>query len=561
MKAVAYVRSSTDKQAASPERQRSAIRDYAARKGYTITAWFEDVGVSGDDDDRRVGFLQLLDAADRREIDRVIVFDRARFGRGDSIQMAKWTGRLRKASVRLETAVDGKVVDWGTMIGRITDAIDAEMSAEYQRTLAKNTVSGKLQKLRDVTTNGLLGQPPTYGRLREIVRVDGSRIVATSVVDPAHGPIVEQMFRLYCQPGWSVRKIALHLNRENIPSMRGGVWSCSAVRGVLENPLHAGDYRYGVLRRGKHAAMGPAGTILDRDRDDKVARGEPVIIRNAVEPTVPRALFDQVQRLLRERARQTVPENKVRVLSGVVACGSCGQTMRVVGNHFRCCGDPRLGKPCKGHVVREDAITNMVIDGLRGFLAPSQLARLEQRLSKKASANSSPARPHGPRKGTAQRELARLEREISAGVKKLPMMPVRAAIELGKHIDRLTAQRDAIASTVLAVAPSTSHTPADHKARVKQAMSLLHTLHKVLTGKSIAASNESLRRLGARVFLEVSPSKKAVRVTFGNPARRGGSRPREHEGLRLSERCPRSPTPARRPPAPRAQRRGSGSRS
>jgi hypothetical protein len=196
--------------------------------------------------------------------------------------------------VRLETAVDGKVVDWGTMIGRITDAIDAEMSAKYQRTLAKNTVSGKLQKLRDVTTNGLLGQPPTYGRLREIVRVDGSRIVATSVVDPAHGPIVEQMFRLYCQPGWSVRKIALHLNRENIPSMRGGVWSCSAVRGVLENPLHAGDYRYGVLRRGKHAAMGPAGTILDRDRDDKVARGEPVIIRNAVEPTVPRALFDQV---------------------------------------------------------------------------------------------------------------------------------------------------------------------------------------------------------------------------------------------------------------------------
>ena len=214
-----------------------------------------------------------------------------------------------------------------------------------------------------------------------------------------------------------------------------------------------------------------------------------------------------------------------------------------------------------GHVVREDAITKTVIDGLRGFLAPGQLARLEQRLNEKALAKSAPVRRHGPKKGIAQRELARLEREITAGVKKLPLMPVGAAIELGKHIDRLTAQRDAIASTVSAVAPSTSHTPADHKARVKQAMSLLHTLHKVLTGKSIAASNESLRRLGARVFLEVSPSKKAVRVTFGNPARRGGSRPREHEGLRLSERCPRSPTPACQAPALPARRPDSESRS
>lgn len=207
----AYIRASSDKKVASPGRQRDAIKEYADRKGYAVVSWFEDFGISGDDD-RRVDFLAMLAAADRSEFSRILVFDRARFGRGDSIQAARRIGRLRKARVRLETVADGKVVDWSTMTGRIIDAIEAEVASDYQRTLACNTLSGKLTKLKDVTSNGLAGQPPTYGRLRKVVRVEESRIISTSVIDPSTGPIVMSELRMHAEPGGSIRNIATTLN-------------------------------------------------------------------------------------------------------------------------------------------------------------------------------------------------------------------------------------------------------------------------------------------------------------------------------------------------------------
>lgn len=538
MKVAAYVRSSSDKQVASPERQRASIRDYAARKQYTIVEWFEDVGVSGDDDVRRVGFQEMLRAADRHEFARVITFDRARFGRGDSIQASQWTGRLRKARVSLETAVDGKVVDWSTMTGRLTDAIDAEVAADYQRTLARNTVSGVANKLRDIVSNGLAGQPPTYGRRREVLRVDGGRIISTSVVDPVTGPIVLRMFRMYAKPGGSVRQIANTFNAEGIPALRGGAWSCSAVRGVLENPLHAGDYRYGVRQRGKHAALGKGGTIVPRDRDDPVTRGEPIYVRDAVQPTVPRALFEQVQQLLRERARQTVPEHKVKPLSGIVACGKCGQTMRGMYAGFRCCGDPRFGKACQGYVVPQQEITTRVVNGFRDkLLEPRRLKTIESALKRKAAAAATTGRASkvGASPAAIRREITRLDREISGGVEKLPLMPAGVAIELGQHLDRLRAQRAAL------MAQAGDDKPAAEGAGVlsvvREAIAMLRELESAIVSGESAAINEAFRRIGMRAFLDLSPAGKRVRVTFGNAPRRGGSKPKNagrSDALRLS---------------------------
>lgn len=539
MKVAAYVRSSSDKQVASPERQRSAIRDYAARKGYAVVHWFEDVGVSGDDDDRRVGFQAMLRAAEARQFARVITFDRARFGRGDSIQASQWTGRLRKAKVALETAVDGKVVDWSTMTGRLTDAIDAEVAADYQRTLARNTVSGVANKLRDVISNGLAGQPPTYGRCRKVLRVDGGKVVSTSIVDPATAPIVVRMFRMYANAGGSVRQIATTLNAEGIPSQRGGVWSCSAVRGVLSNPLHAGDYRYGVRQRGKHAALGPGGTIVPRDRDDPMTRGEPIYVRDAVEPTVPRSLFDRVQQLLHERARQTVPEHKVKPLSGIVACGRCGQTMRGMYAEFRCCGDPRFGKACGGHVVRQQAITSEVVEGIRArLLEPRRIKALEAALTRKVLAAGSGGRAGKatPTAAGIRRQIAKLDREIAGGVEKLPLMPPGVAVELGQHLERLRARRAALAAEIPGDKPAPQQSSTLQA--VREAIAMLRELESAIEAGESAAINEALRRLGTRAFLDVSPRGKHVRVTFGNAPRRGGSRPKaaaREQALRLSE--------------------------
>ena len=556
----AYVRASSDKQVASPVRQRDAINEYADRKGYRVVSWFEDFGISGDDDDRRVEFLAMLDAADRSEFSRILVFDRARFGRGDSIQAARWTSRLRKARVRLETVADGKVVDWSTMTGRIVDAIEAEVAADYQRTLARNTLSGKLTKLKDVISNGLAGQPPTYGRLREVVRVEGSRIISTSVVDPSTGPIVMRMFRMYAEPGGSIRNIATTLNEENIPPLRGEAWSCSAVRGVLENPIHAGDYRYGVRQSGKHASLGTGCTLVDRDRDDPVRRKAAMYFQDVVEPTVPRDLFDKVQRLLKERARQTVPTPKVKPLSGIIACGNCGQTMRSMNTEFRCCGDPRFGKACHGYVAPQQAVTSAVMTGIsEAYTKPDRLKVLKAEL-RRLAANQG-GQPAPVKVGAMRREIAAIDRKIAGAVEKVLLMPPAAAAEIGKRIDQLKAQQAALQAEISDQAGASFPAAAE---LVEEAVSVLRELGETAASGSPKAINETLRRMGARAALEVTPKGKSVHVTFGNPPRKGGSKPKKvpRKGpLRLS-RSPRpSPRRCRRGPGPRARRPDWGSRS
>jgi site-specific DNA recombinase len=555
MNVVAYIRASSDKQVASPSRQRDAITEYAHRKGYQVTAWFEDFGISGDDDDRRVDFLAMLDAADQGGFSRILVFDRARFGRGDSIEAAKWTSRLRKARVQLETVADGKVVDWSTMPGRISDAIAAEVAADYQRTLARNTLSGKLTKLRDVTANGLAGQPPTYGRLREVVRVEGSRIISTSIVDPATGPIVVRMFRMYAEPGGSIRKIATTLNQENIPPLRGEAWSCSAVRGVLENPIHVGDYRYGVRQSGKHASLDAGSTLVDRDRTDPLRRKAPMYFRDVVEPTVSRELFDKVQQLLKERARQTVPERKVKPLSGIIACGNCGQTMRSMYAEFRCCGDPRFGKACRGYVAHQQSVTSAVMAGIReAYTKPDRLRSLRTELRRLADKHGE--QPAPVKVKALRREIASIDRKIAGAVEKVLLMPPAAAAEIGKRIEQLKAQRNALEVEITAQAGASF--PAAEEL-VEEAVGVLRELGKTAASGSPKAINETLRRMGARATLEVTPKSKAIRVTFGNPPRKGGSKPKKtaRKGpLRLS-RSPRAPPRrGRRAPWLRARRPG-----
>ncbi|MCR9161172.1 MAG: recombinase family protein [Nannocystaceae bacterium] len=71
---VGYVRTSTSRQDLSPEAQRHAIEDWAARHGVTIVAWGEDVGVSGSVHPlERAGFGQALHEMDLHRAGTLLV--------------------------------------------------------------------------------------------------------------------------------------------------------------------------------------------------------------------------------------------------------------------------------------------------------------------------------------------------------------------------------------------------------------------------------------------------------------------------------------------------------
>lgn len=74
MTAVAYVRRSTTGQEESFSIQREKLKRYAEAHGYKIGQWFEDDGLSGDDENRP-GFLSMIDAAKRGGFEYILVVD------------------------------------------------------------------------------------------------------------------------------------------------------------------------------------------------------------------------------------------------------------------------------------------------------------------------------------------------------------------------------------------------------------------------------------------------------------------------------------------------------
>ena len=80
-RAVLYLRMSSDKQETSIDDQRAELLTYAEKHGYVIVGEYLDEAISGDDTERRTGFLQMREDTRSGRFDLVLCWDQDRFGR------------------------------------------------------------------------------------------------------------------------------------------------------------------------------------------------------------------------------------------------------------------------------------------------------------------------------------------------------------------------------------------------------------------------------------------------------------------------------------------------
>ncbi|MGE0193791.1 MAG: recombinase family protein [Planctomycetota bacterium] len=81
-KAIGYARASTSRQDLSPGAQRAAVEAWAAARGVTVVAWFEDLGISGGAElDKRPGLLAAIDALRTHGAGALLVARRDRLAR------------------------------------------------------------------------------------------------------------------------------------------------------------------------------------------------------------------------------------------------------------------------------------------------------------------------------------------------------------------------------------------------------------------------------------------------------------------------------------------------
>ena len=146
-----------------PEMQLSELREYAARRGWTITSEYVDQGVSGSKESRPE-LNQLMADAHRRKFDAVLVWKVDRFGRSLK-HLVNALADLCAYGVAFVSFRDN--LDLSTPSGRLMFQIIGAM-AEFERSLIQERVRAGLRNAR--------AKGKKFGRPR--VQVDGVRVAA-----------------------------------------------------------------------------------------------------------------------------------------------------------------------------------------------------------------------------------------------------------------------------------------------------------------------------------------------------------------------------------------------
>ena len=299
-----YARVSTDMQAESGKSiaaQLAEMREYAAKRGWTVVAEFTDPGFSGTNMDRP-GLEALLAAAEQRSFDILLVHELSRLSRRlfDTFHIFEKLGKL---DIGL-ASVKEPDFDFSTPTGRLFLTILAALHQYYVDLLKMHTRKSKRQRARDGLYNASI---TPYG-----YRHSGDADTPPVIVEE-EARAVREMFQRYATGRYSAREIADWLNDAGFRARSGRRFSKDTVADMLRNPFYKGFVAY---RQGS------------RDQ----SAGE--LFPGKHEPIVSPELWDLCRRIRVQRRgapRTYQPKYRVYLLNGM----SRGSTIK--GTEVPCC--------------------------------------------------------------------------------------------------------------------------------------------------------------------------------------------------------------------------------
>lgn len=298
------------------ESQEKEIRRYIALKGYELDeehVYPEAKSAYYLTYRERLQFMRLLDACRRKLIDVVVVSEFSRIARKQH-ELALLIGLIESYGVRVESCTE---VYEKTAVGTFLLAANAfanELEVEKTR---HRTTRGKMDRLND---GNLCGSGiPTYGyRFIDTEHETNARYV---IYEP-EAEVVILIFEKADQ-GWSVRRIAIYLTEQGIPTAKGlSVWSNQSVDRILKNHAYIGEAIALKWKKDERHKARP------RHADEHLQLPSGII-----PPIIDVELFERVQRQLCTNKTDSIRSNKHDELGLMRAkkayCGICGWAMKV----------------------------------------------------------------------------------------------------------------------------------------------------------------------------------------------------------------------------------------
>lgn len=221
MKAIAYLRVSTDKQAEHGlglDIQAKAIRDWAKAGGHKVVATYRDEGVSGSNGlDTRPGLQEAFRAVEAGEGDALVVYRLDRLARKLGSQIT-WIEQLESKGRAVVSVTEPDVGqdEMRTLVRQILGAI-----SEYERAvIVRRMQDGRAAKS---AAGGFAYGSPAYGQRAQ----DGAL-----VDDQAEQAVIARIRELRGS-GASLRTIAATLTEEGHRPKRAAKWHPESLSKII----------------------------------------------------------------------------------------------------------------------------------------------------------------------------------------------------------------------------------------------------------------------------------------------------------------------------------------
>jgi site-specific DNA recombinase len=309
-----YARVSTEEQAKKGYSLKDQIAECRKKAGTNDVIEYVDEGVSGEFLDRPALTKLRQDVRDGI-IDKVICLDPDRLSRKLMNQLLI-TDEFDKRGVEL-VFVNGEYAK--TPEGQLFYSLRGAI-AEFEKAKINERMSrGRREKARQ---GKVLRDFKIYG-------YDYDQETKQLIINEHEAEVVKLVFDLFTKPNSLVKGIngiAHYLTEKQIPTKRGvGVWHRQVVRQMLMNRVYIGEFYQnrwnteGMLAN-KHLDPEERIPMRLRPKEEWILIPCPQIIDTET--------FNHAQRLLQESRRRWAKQSKHKyLLSGLVRCGECGNTM------------------------------------------------------------------------------------------------------------------------------------------------------------------------------------------------------------------------------------------
>jgi DNA invertase Pin-like site-specific DNA recombinase len=362
----------------SIENQLTICRQYIAHHAeLQETAVYMDDGCTGLNYNRE-GYLQMMEAAGRGEIDCIITKTLARLGRehAETIKLFKHTFVVLQ--LRYIAVVDH--IDFNGRIESMDIPFKVVMNDNYSLETSKNVRSAFRAK---AGRGEFIGSFAPYGYQK--ASDDKSRLE----IDPEAAAVVKRIYSEFIG-GKNIMGIAHGLNDENLPcpsvykQMKGYnynnnrklektcYWTYSTVKRILqdESEVYIGNM---VQHRTEKMAYNVEQLLA-------VPKEEWIHTENTHEAIIDRQDHEVVQRLIRMHWKPMDCSKNLNRFAGMVYCGDCGRslvrTRRKDGEILRCATYARIGvKYCSQHRIYEQELADIVRGALYEHTADALAAQ------------------------------------------------------------------------------------------------------------------------------------------------------------------------------------------